>query len=45
MPHYSETYRGYTITCVNNEWRIAGLPVMLFFSLQAARNYIDKLKR
>ncbi|MCC6290173.1 MAG: hypothetical protein IT249_20020 [Chitinophagaceae bacterium] len=41
--YYSEQYNGYTIICINNGWRIAGLPGLLFFSLDAARRYIDKL--
>lgn len=43
MTHYSEIYRGYTITCISSEWRIAGIPGSLFLSLQSAKNYIDKL--
>ena len=43
MSHYSETYRGYTITCIGTEWHIAGIPYVNFLTLQAAKNYIDKL--
>lgn len=43
MAHYSENYRGYTITLVNDAWRIAGIATVSFLSLAAAQRYIDKL--
>ncbi len=44
MTHCSETYCGYTITNIGNEWRIAGMPYVFFLSMKAAKNYIDKIK-
>ncbi|MGQ0740198.1 MAG: hypothetical protein ACT4OJ_14195 [Bacteroidota bacterium] len=41
---YSEIYHGYTITLINSEWRIAGVPHVQFLSLAAAKRYIDKLE-
>lgn len=43
MTHYSEIYRGYTITQVGVQWHIAGIAYVNFTSLGAAKTYIDKL--
>lgn len=43
MTYYSETYRGYTITLLAGYYRISTMPYVEFLTLQAAKNYIDKL--
>jgi hypothetical protein len=40
----SENYKGYTITLINDGWRIAGIPDVQFLCLAAAQRYIDKLE-
>jgi hypothetical protein len=43
MSHYSETYRGYTVTLAGSAWHITGIACVNFLSLAAAKRYIDKL--
>lgn len=44
MSFFSTTYRGYTITLLAGYYRIATLPYVNFLTIQAAKNYIDKLQ-
>ncbi|MGQ0738379.1 MAG: hypothetical protein ACT4OJ_04900 [Bacteroidota bacterium] len=44
MTHFSTTYRGFTITLLAGYYRIATLPYVHFLTLQAAKNYIDKIR-
>lgn len=43
MMPFSITYKGYTLTCIANAWRIAGMPYIIFLTETAAKRYIDKL--
>lgn len=44
MNFFSTTYKGYTITLINNQYYISTMPYVFFLTQQAAKNYIDKIK-
>ena len=43
MPHFSTTYKGYTISLLAGYYLVSTIPYVNFLTLQAAKNYIDKL--
>ncbi|MEQ1678421.1 MAG: hypothetical protein ABL876_17130 [Chitinophagaceae bacterium] len=44
MSFFSTTYKGFTITQVGDRYRISSMPYVDFLTLQAVKNYIDKLQ-
>lgn len=43
MRFFSTIYKGYTITQIGDRYLIATITYVDFITLQAAKNYIDKL--